>query len=187
MRRCRRGLQLGRNRARARALALVGLALAGSVASGLGLAGCGGGDPADPCVVEGAPELEIGVPDSITFLDYEALAPGGMIPVSSNGQTSLSVQLAVRARNMGELVQVGLRVEVDETGAVSELFAPDAEVERFRCRDDLRRYLIPVAVTTEGLGDETMLHDKAVTVDVTVLDADGRTATGTVNGVLFRL
>lgn len=154
---------------------------------GLLALGCGGGDPADPCMVEGDPELEIGIPDSITFLDYEALPPGGMIPVSSNGQTSLSVQLAVRARNLGERVQVGLRVEVDDTGAVSELLAADAEVERFRCRDDLRRYLIPVAVTTDGLGDETTLHDQAVTVDVTVLDAEGRTATGTVTGVLFRL
>jgi len=151
--------------------------------------GCGpGSDPtADACAIAGDPVVELGVPDPITFLDYADVDAAGRIPVSSNGQTFLAVQLALRGQNLGDRVQVGLRVRSDATGATTELRVADAPVERFRCRDDGLRYLVPVVVTTEGLGDEAMLQDTPVTADVTVVDRDGRMATASVSGVLERL
>lgn len=150
--------------------------------------GCGPSDPApDLCAVAGDPTLELGVPDPITFLDYASVDSAGHIPVSSNGQTFLAVQLALRGQNLSDRIQVGLKVTSDATGATTELRVEDAPVDRFRCRDDGYRYLVPIAVSTEGLGDESMLQDTPVTADVTVLDQEGRMATASVSGVLERL
>ena len=58
------------------------------------LAGCPSDDaPPDRCAVTGEPTLEIGVPDPITFLNFEGLSAGGDIPLSSNGQTFLACLL----------------------------------------------------------------------------------------------
>jgi len=162
------------------------------VVAALSLSGCGPGTNPTPdaCAITGdggVASVELGVPDPITFLDYANVDSAGHIPVSSNGQTFLAVQLALRGQGFNDRIQVGLRVMSDATGASTELLVGDAPVDRFRCRDDGFRYLVPIAVSTEGLGDESMLQDTPVTADVTVRDQDGAMATATVRGVLERL
>ena len=67
-------------------------------------------DAVSPCAVAGAPSIEIGVPDPVTFVDYKALTGGGEIPLSSNGQTFLAVQFWPRVRNMGQGITFGVEV-----------------------------------------------------------------------------
>lgn len=145
------------------------------------LAGCGPGD--DLCEPVGPAEVEVGVPDPITFLDFEPLTPGGEIPLSSNGQTFLAVQIALRARNVRDTAEVTLRVSSRVTGMTSE----SVVTERLRCRDDARRYLIPVVVSSEDLGPDAEVQDSEVDVVLEVSDADGNRATATSNGILRRL
>jgi hypothetical protein len=155
------------------------------------LAACnGGGEPdADPgCHVMGDPEIELGVPDSITFLDFEPLGSDGEIPLSSNGQTFLAVQVAVRGKNFGHFAYIGMTVTyVPETGEPRTSVKDDSELERLFCRSDDRLYLVPVVVSSEMLGDDIEIQDKPVDVSVTVTDQEGRDATAMASGVLRRI
>ena len=137
----------------------------------------------DPCEPMGPAEVEVGVPDSITFLDFEPLTPGGDIPLSSNGQTFLAVQIALRARNVLETSEVTLRVSSRAMGTMSE----STVTERLRCRNDARRYLVPVVVSSEDLGPDADVTDSEVDVELEVVDAEGNRATAISSGSLRRL
>ena len=146
------------------------------------MAGCG--PDAGPCDPIGPAELEVGVPDSITFLDFEPLTPGGDIPLSSNGQTFLAAQIALRARNLLGTAEVTLEVTSRATG----MTARATTTERLRCREaEGLRYLVPVVVSSEDLGPDAEVQDSEVDVRLTVVDEEGNTATATSNGVLRRL
>lgn len=148
----------------------------------------GGGGEEEGCAIEGTPTLEIGVPDSITFLDFEPLSPGGDIPLSSNGQTFLAVQLAVRAQNLGRFVHIAMTVTHDPgDGSVRTAVKTGEELERLFCRSDDRLYLIPVVVSSEDLGDDLEIQDQQVSIEITVTDEDDRTITQTASGSLRRI
>jgi len=142
--------------------------------------GCG---PADECPIVGEPALELGVPDSITFLDFQSLTPGGDIPLSSNGQTFLAVQVALKAQNVLEEADVTMRVSSPSLGTTAEVTTH----ERLRCRTDGARYLVPVVVSSEGLGDDRAIQDSMVDVEVEVTDVEGNHGTATTSGTLRRL
>lgn len=141
------------------------------------------GEEPEPCEPMGPPSLEVGVPDSITFLDFEPLSEGGDIPLSSNGQTFLAVQVAVRAQNVLEIADVTLRVSSRAMGTMSE----STTTERLRCRTDNLRYLVPVVVSSEDLGPDLDVQDSEVDIELELVDSDGNRATATSNGILRRL
>ncbi len=148
----------------------------------LAMVGCSG-PTGGLCEPVGPAEVEVGVPDPITFLDFEPLTPGGDIPLSSNGQTFLAVQIALRAINVRETAEVTLRVTSQVTGMTSTA----TTTERLRCRDDGRRYLVPVVVSSEDLGPDAEIQDSMVDVELEVSDADGNRATATSSGIVRRL
>ncbi len=151
-------------------------------------AGCGGDDAPDPCAINGAPTLELGVPDSITFLDFAPLGADADIPLSSNGQTFLAVQLALRATNVDTFVRIGMTVTYTPPSGPAKVAMKDASaLERLFCREDDRLYLIPVVVSSEMLGGDLEIQDKPVDVEVTVTDEENRTASAQASGVLRRL
>ncbi|MCG8424763.1 MAG: hypothetical protein MJE77_43285 [Proteobacteria bacterium] len=140
------------------------------------------------CAVTGQPTLELGVPDPITFLDFTDLERGGDIPLSSNGQTFLAVQLAIRATNLERFVRIGMTVTYQpETGPARTATKDDSALERLFCRSDERLYLIPIVASSEELGDDRDIQDKTVDVEVTVTDTEGRMVSATANGVLRRI
>jgi hypothetical protein len=152
--------------------------------------GCSDDDAPDAqpaCAIAGDPELEVGVPDTITFLDFEPLAAGADIPLSSNGQTFLAVQFALRARNLSTSAHIGLEVTYQPAAGPARIAVKDdAPLERLFCRSDDRLYLIPVVVSSEDLGDDVEIQDQSVDVKMTVTDDEGRTAEATATGVLRR-
>jgi len=140
------------------------------------------------CQIVGAPTLEVGIPDSITFLNFEPLAgTTDQIPLSSNGQTFLAVQLAIRATNFDRAVHIGMTVTYQPAvGPAKVAVKDDMPLERLQCRNDVL-FMVPVVVSSEDLGDDLEIQDKMIDVSVTVRDEGGRTATGNASGVLFRI
>lgn len=162
--------------------------LLAALACTIALGGCNGEDSGNDCPVEGAPMLEVGVPDPITFLDFEPLVSGGDIPLSSNGQTFLAVQVAVRASNLGDFVRIGMNVTYTPTmGDPKVAVKDDSDEERLFCRADGMLYLVPVVVSSEMLGSDLEIQDQTVDVSVTVTDREDRTVTASTSGVLRRL
>lgn len=152
---------------------------------------CGGGDDepdaASACAIAGEPSVELGVPDTVTFLDFEPLAPGGDIPLSSNGQTFLAVQFALRARNLSTSAHIGLEVTYQPAdGPARVARKDDTPLERLFCRADGFLYLVPVVVSSEDLGDDLEIQDKPVDVLMTVTDDGGRSAQASGHGILRR-
>ncbi len=142
------------------------------------------------CQITGQPTLEIGVPDAITFLNFEPLDSGtDQIPLSSNGQTFLAVQLAIRATNLDRQAFIGMTVtyQPDGGGAARTAVKDDSQLERLQCRNDDMLYMVPVVVSSEDLGDDLEIQDKMIDVSVTVRDESGNTASGNASGVLFRI
>ena len=135
------------------------------------------------CPIVGEPAIEVGVPDSITYLDFEDLTPGGDIPLSSNGQTFLAVQVAVRAQNIEEEADINLRVQLTGT----ETTATSTVRERLRCRNDGSRYIIPVVLSSEDLGPDREVQDRAVDIEVEIVDVEGNRGVGTASGTLRRM
>lgn len=157
------------------------------------LIGCGSGngssDATPGCQINGQPTLEVGIPDDITFLDFEPLVGSdGAIPLSSNGQTFLAVQLAIRATNLERFVHIGMIVSYQPiTGPVRTAVKDDAPLERLQCRDDEMLYMVPIVVSSEDLGDDLEIQDKTIEVSVTVRDEAGNMVSGNAAGVLFRI
>ncbi len=148
---------------------------------------CGDDDVEDDCPIAGDPELDVGVPDTVTFLDFAQLQAGGDIPLSSNGQTFLAVQLAVRARNFSTSARIGLEVTYAPAGEpVRVAVKDDSFEERLFCRTDGFLYLVPVVVSSQDLGDDLEIQDQPVTIELTVTDGEGRTTDATASGVLRR-
>lgn len=134
-------------------------------------------------MILGDPSLEVGIPNPVTFLEFEVLPPDGDIPLSSNGQTFLAVQVAVRVQNMLQEADVTITVSSSAMGTM----ATSTSRERLRCQSDGFRYLVPVVVSSEDLGEARAIQDQRVDVEVRVVDIDGNTATGTASGTLRRL
>ena len=140
------------------------------------------------CDITGAPTLELGVPDAITFLSFEPLVPGGEIPLSSNGQTFLAVQLAVRASNLERNVYIELEATYQPAVGDARVAVKDAsELERLFCRSDDNLYLIPVVVSSEMLGDDLEIQDRSVDIFIRITDTADTVVTATANGVLTRI
>lgn len=152
------------------------------------LGGCGDDDDDDDCPIAGDPELDVGIPDTVTFLNFAALPDDGDIPLSSNGQTFLAVQLAVRARNFSSAAHIGLDVTYTPAGGPARVASKDDSIEeRLFCRADGFLYVVPVVVSSEDLGDDLEIADQPVDIELTITDDEGRTADATANGVLRRL
>lgn len=152
------------------------------------LAACGDDAPTDDCPIAGDATLEIGVPDAITFLDFEPLAAGGDIPLSSNGQTFLAVQLALRATNLDRFARISMTVTYAPDGGSPQVATKDdSQLERLFCRDDNMLYLVPVVVSSEQLGNDLDIVDKPVDISMTVTDDASRTASARARGVLRRI
>jgi hypothetical protein len=140
------------------------------------------------CDITGAPTLDIGVPDSITFLNFEPLTDGGSIPLSSNGQTFLAVQLAVKASNLERNVFIELEATYQPAMGDPRVAVKDAtQLERLFCRSDDNLYLIPVVVSSEMLGDDLEIQDQSVDVFIRITDSADNVVSATANGVLTRI
>ncbi len=150
--------------------------------------GCSDDAPVDECPIVGDPVLEIGVPDPIRFIDFEPLLAGGDIPISSNGQTFLAVQLALRANNLDRFARISMTVTYQPpAGPARVAIKDDSQLERLFCREDELLYLVPIVVSSEDLGNDLEIADQSVDITVTVTDESQRTISGSASGVLRRL
>ena len=159
---------------------------------GFGCADDGPGPDASDCPIAGNPTLEIGVPDPVTFLDFEPLTSGGDIPLSSNGQTFLAVQLAIRATNLSRFANIDMTVTYSPPGMPVRTAVKDStQQERLFCFDDPtgtpKLHLVPVVVSSEMLGSDLEIAGQPVDIDITVTDAEARTVSGQASGVLQRI
>ena len=112
-------------------------------------------------------------------------ASGGDIPLSSFGQGSLTVQIAVRGSDVPRVSDLTLSVTLVSDGTMAET----AETVELVCRDDGFRYIVPFVLDSSDLGDPLLIQDAEVTVQVTVRDPSDETFEVIANnaGILRRL
>ena len=139
------------------------------------------------CPIEGEPSLEIGVPDPITFIDFQQLPSDGtgIIPLSSTGQSFLAIQLAMRAHNIGDSGYIDMVVAFrDSDNTLKETRNNVTIQERFFCRNDNARYIVPIVVNSLPLGDPSDIDNQLVSVHIRIEDTEGREASAQIDGRL---
>lgn len=130
-------------------------------------------------------ELEIGVPDAITGLEYAELPTGGDVEFSGGGQAGLAISLAVRCRGAGEAAHISATVTHlanDTTATRHERTLPDP----LACHEDGWCTLLPVRIGVGKLGEPGEVDGAEVTIEASVRTADGRRTTTMTTGVLRR-
>lgn len=127
--------------------ALLGVCLLSSACSG------GGEEPPAP---EPSAWVDVGVTSGDDGLDFEALQPGGAVPLYTFGQGGTHALLAVRCSGLGERAFVSVIIRNVATG--DEVSAPAGQDPRLLLpRGDGVYDLLPLLVMTGGLvapGDE---------------------------------
>ncbi len=140
-----------------------------------------------PCPIEGEPSLEIGIPDPITFIDFQQLPSDGTgtIPLSSTGQSFLAIQLAMRAHNIGDSGYIDMVVAFRDSDNTLKETRNDVTIqERFFCRNDNARYIVPIVVSSLPLGDASVIDNQLVSVHTRIEDTEGREASAQIDGRL---
>ncbi len=130
-------------------------------------------------------EVEIGVPDDVTGLEFVPLDEGGDIPLESFGQGGTHASLAVRCIGFGNRAFVDVTLENLETGETA-MTAPASRPQLLLCRDEETCDLIPLHVLTGGLAPPDEKDGLAIGVTAEVRTEDGLVGTAEIEGVLRR-
>jgi hypothetical protein len=114
------------------------------------------GDGEDPPPPEPSTWVDVGVTSGEDGLDFEALPPGGAVPLHSFGQGGTHALLAVRCSGLGDRAFVSVTIRNVANG--EEVSAPAGQEPRLLLpRGDGVYDLLPLLVMTGGLvapGDE---------------------------------
>lgn len=115
---------------------------------GLLLSACSGDD--EPPPPEPSPWVDVGVTSGDDGLGFEALPPGGAVPLYTFGQGGTHALLAVRCSGLGDRVFVSVSIQNIATG--DEVSAPAGQDPRLLLPRGEGVYdLLPLLVMTGGL------------------------------------
>ena len=149
------------------------------------------------------PDCELGIPDPITGLSFEAASDGAELPLRGSGQTGARAILAVRTLGLGETplftfvltrtdAPPELDAGVDDDAGVDPEPLPGMATTMWQvqpgsgsCGDDGYCAWVPVVLPTDGLATPQELNclDVEVRLDV---EGDAATCSASLEGVLAR-
>jgi len=130
-------------------------------------------------------QVQIGLPDEASGLEFLPLASGGDIPLETFGQGGTHATVAVRCIGLGtNRAFVDVTVENLGTGD-SVMTVPSTRPQLWLC-DDARHVCVqlPVHVMTGGLAPPEEKDGLAVRITAEVRDESGRSGVGSEDGVL---
>jgi hypothetical protein len=135
-------------------------------------------DSVSPPVVD----CEVGVIDQITFVNYDSLKSGGIVPVVGTAQSGFFMRLMARSQGLGTSVVIDVTSFAPSQDAGSVRVVP-LNPDRLQCYSDGWCYSAPLAVNASSLVEVGELDGLAVTLQMTVT-GEGRTCTDVQSGVL---